>query len=246
MCDLTAAQAHLESLLGFRIIDVSHYVTALTHPSAVDDPLLSFERLEFLGDASLSMTVASWLFQKLPRADEGQLTKIRSRIVSTENMARLARCLDLGSLMRLGPAAKPTLRTNSKVLEDLLEALIGAIYLDLGQMQAKAFFLGLLDKHTTFEEFLKDTNYKDGAMRLAQAWGCPLPEYVCTPAPEGTWARFSAAVTLCGVRGLGMGCSKRAAEQAAARHALQQLGCLTPDGEPRVIGPEKKSRAEQG
>ena len=196
--------------------------------------MLSYERLEFLGDSSLNMTIASHLFFKFPKADEGFLTKVRSRIVSTENMSHLARCLSLYDLVRLGPTSKPTLRTNSKVLEDVLEAIIGAIYIDLGQMQAKTFFLGLLERFTNFATFLLDKNFKDGAMRLAQALGYPLPEYACVPAPEHAPGRFYASVNLCGQHGTGLGASKRDAEQVAARHALMQLGCLGPSGEPCI------------
>jgi ribonuclease-3 len=208
-----AFQDAIEAIVGYPVMDLRLYEDAVTHPSAVENKVDgSYERLEFLGDASLNMTIASFLFSKFPRADEGQLTKVRSRIVSTENMATLARCLNLGALVRIGEGAKPSLRCNSKVLEDVLEALIGAIYLDMGQSQAKEFFLGLLDKYTSFDSFLVDHNAKDASMRLAQALGHPLPQYTCGPAPDGVYGRFQATILLCGVHGVGLGCSKREAE----------------------------------
>lgn len=226
--------SRVQGIVGCSIIDESWYRAAFTHPSAVEDPLLSYERLEFLGDASLSMTVASYLFERFPQNDEGFLTKVRSRIVSTENMAHLARCLDLGAIVRLGPTAKPSLRTNCKVLEDVLEALVGAVYKDLGQLYAKKFFLRLLDNFCDFRAFLVDKNYKDGAMRLTQALGHPLPRYACVPAPENVPGRFCATVHLCGASGFGSGISKRDAEQAAAKDALAKLGYVGANGEPHV------------
>src|SRR6187402_304584 len=123
----------IETILGFKPLNIDFYKKAFTHRSsnkldAKGNPI-NYERLEFLGDAMLSSVIAAHLFNKAPAGDEGYLTKMRSKIVSREHLNELGRDLNL---IRFVESKVPTQHFGENIHGNIFEALIGAIYLDLG------------------------------------------------------------------------------------------------------------------
>jgi len=211
--------------LRYRFTDPELLPTALTHRSAAAE---HNERLEFLGDAILNFLVAESLFQHLPDANEGELTRRRARLVKGETLAQLARDLNLGSHLRLGEGeAKSGGAARSSILADAFEALLGAVYLDGGleatRRVVRQLYAGLLDEPPP-STALKDP--KTQLQEHLQRNGRPLPRYrlVRTTGKEHQ-CRFEVE---CLVKGLeqsfiGSGTSRRRAEQAAAQRALRLL-----------------------
>ena len=130
----------MQTILGFAPIDLSVYQKAFTHRSSnkLDEngQPISYERLEFLGDAMLSSVIAAYLFGKVPHGDEGYLTKMRSKIVSREHLNELGRDLNL---MRFIESKVPAIHFGENIHGNVFEALVGAIYLDQGYPYCEKF-----------------------------------------------------------------------------------------------------------
>ena len=198
---------------------------ALTHRSAERD---HNERLEFLGDAILDFVVAEALYHRIPRAREGLLTRARAAMVRRSTLAELSRQLDLGAALNLGDGeSKSGGRDRDSILADALEALVGACYLDAGLEVCRAWLLGLLEgrlDHAVREETTRDP--KTELQEMLQARGLPLPVYsVVAVSGAAHEQSFSVACEVSGLEeaATGTGRSRRAAEQSAARHALDLL-----------------------
>ncbi|HZP64760.1 MAG TPA: ribonuclease III [Rudaea sp.] len=185
------------------------------------------ERLEFLGDALVNMLVAELLYERFPKSDEGELTRLRARLVSEPALAGIARELELGDQLRLGPGELKSggFRRDS-ILADAFEALIAAVYLDGGWAACRDTVRAL------FEAPLARTSPdegKDAKTRLQehlQAHGLSLPIYELIAATGAEHAKVfdvSCAVAALGLRTEGRGGSRRAAEQAAAAAALAAI-----------------------
>jgi ribonuclease III len=130
----------IEKIIGFKPINIDGYVMAFTHRSsnkidAKGNPI-SYERLEFLGDAMLSSVIAAHLFNEVPSGDEGYLTKMRSKIVSREHLNELGRDLNL---VRFVESKVPAQHFGDNIHGNIFEALIGAIYLDAGYPACEKF-----------------------------------------------------------------------------------------------------------
>lgn len=210
---------------GHRFDDPGLLERALTHRSAGSG---NNERLEFLGDALLNLVVAEALYLGWPRADEGALTRARAQLVRESSLAEVARSLQLGDALRLGPGElKSGGWRRDSILADALEALVAAIYLDGGFAACRAAVLGW------FAPLLEDIEVgrigKDPKTRLQewlQARRLPLPEYLLVE----TLGREhdKTFVVQCRVgdpehQADGRGGSRRQAEQAAAEALLGQL-----------------------
>ena len=134
--------------LGYTFKDTDRIVTALTHSSYANEAKSGIpynERLEFLGDSVLGLTVSDYLFRTYPKLPEGILTKLRAGVVSEASLARVARGLGLGEYLRLGKGEENTGgRDRPSILADAMESVIGAIYLDSDLETTKAFVLGQL------------------------------------------------------------------------------------------------------
>ncbi len=196
------------------------------HPEALEDN----ERLEFLGDAVLDFTVGAWLYNRYPEMPEGDLTRMRSALVYTDQLANFARKIGLGNAMRLGRGElHGGGRERAPLLCDTFEAFIGAIYLDLGLETVIQFISPLLE--TAADEVLL-THRLDDAKSLFQEWvqsqGLPAPHYVtrATTGPDHSKLFEVDVVVNEDVYGTGSGLSKQLATKAAARDALQRLGIL--------------------
>jgi ribonuclease-3 len=231
----------LQATLAYRPRSPALFRAALTHRSAAGP---NNERLEFLGDAVLNLLVARRLYDLYPEADEGDLSRLRARLVSTPPLAQLALQIRLGDELLLGGGELKTggFRRES-ILADALEALIGALYLDGGLPAVEpvlhAWFAPLIAALPDPRE-LKDP--KTRLQELLQGRGLPLPDYqlvAVTGEPHAQSFAVRATVTLpAGARGLafersaaarelngeGAGTSRRRAEQCAAQALLDQLG----------------------
>ncbi|MFT0623783.1 ribonuclease III [Ectopseudomonas guguanensis] len=218
--------SRLERKLGHSFKDQDLMILALTHRSFAGR---NNERLEFLGDAILNFVAGEALFERFPQAREGQLSRLRARLVKGETLAVLARGFELGEYLRLGSGElKSGGFRRESILADALEALIGAIYLDAGMDAARERVLdwlsGELDGLT-----LIDTN-KDPKTRLQeflQSRACELPRYEVVDIqgePHCRTFMVECQVALLNEKTLGQGGSRRIAEQVAAAAALIALG----------------------
>lgn len=204
---------------------------ALTHRSYLNEhseALEDNERLEFLGDAVLDFVVGAWLYNHYPEMPEGDLTRMRSALVYTEQLAAFAREINLGRAMRLGRGEiQAGGRDRSPLLCDCFEAVIGAIYLHAGIDAVLNFLEPLLE--SAAEEILISRKTEDPKSLLqewAQAQGYAAPQYLTRGANGPDHAKvFEVDVIVNGkILGSGSGHSKQTAAKAAARHALEALG----------------------
>jgi ribonuclease III len=218
-------QRWVRERLGYEPRDTRLFAAALTHRSAARH---HNERLEFLGDAVLNLLVAEHLYRAFPDADEGDLSRLRARVVSSEPLAEIAAELALGDELQLGSGELKTggFRRQS-ILADAFEAVCGALYLDGGLETARRVVTGLVEPRIA--RLPAAAALKDAKTRLQeylQSRGLPLPRYAvertCGEAHDQTfWVT-------CEVSGLGQpvggsGSSRRRAEQEAAERALAQI-----------------------
>ncbi|GLK88185.1 ribonuclease III [Pseudomonas turukhanskensis] len=223
---MSAALSRLERQLGYSFKDQDLMILALTHRSFAGR---NNERLEFLGDAILNFVAGEALFERFPQAREGQLSRLRARLVKGETLAILARGFDLGEYLRLGSGElKSGGFRRESILADALEALIGAIYLDAGMEAARERVLAWLSSELDGLT-LVDTN-KDPKTRLQeflQSRGCELPRYEVVDIQGDPHCRIfvvECQITLLNDKTIGQGASRRIAEQVAAAAALIALG----------------------
>jgi ribonuclease-3 len=229
-----ATIAALEETVGVRFHDPRWLLEALTHRSyayeATSPGVAQNERLEFLGDAVLGYIAASLLFTRAPEADEGKLTTLRAALIRTTTLAQLARELHLGEHLRLG-RGHSWQTIGDRVLASTFEAVVGALQCDGGLASAEAFAGPLL--LSQLERVLREAELKDDKTRLqdlAQMRLGHTPRYrmVSSEGPAHE-PRFVVEVLLGEVvAGSGEGRTKRQAEQAAARRALEDPGWERP------------------
>ncbi|HEX6592631.1 MAG TPA: ribonuclease III [Moraxellaceae bacterium] len=214
--------------LGYEFKDRSWLDLALTHRSVSGSR--NNERLEFLGDSILNFVIADFLYQRFPDEKEGRLSRLRASLVKQETLASVARDLALGDYLRLGPGElKSGGYRRESILADTVEAVLGAIYRDCGDMRlcagrVQAWFGDRLET-TDQESAVKDS--KSRLQEWLQGRRQPLPVY--TVVEISGEAHNQAFRVSCEVPGLaapteGDGPSRRHAEQEAAAAALQQLG----------------------
>ncbi len=207
---------------------------ALTHRSYLNehnDALEDNERLEFLGDAVLDFVVGAWLYNRYPEMPEGDLTRMRSALVYTEQLAEFGRMINLGNVMRLGRGeTQAGGRDRSALLCDTFEAVIGALYLDAGVDAVLRFVSPLLDDASEQILLLRKTeDPKSMFQEWAQSEGYSAPQYITRSAlgPDHSKIFEVDAVANGTVFGSGQGNSKQAAAKAAARNALIKIGRVT-------------------
>jgi ribonuclease-3 len=224
------ALAELEDTLGYRFQDRELLNRALRHGSAItaqEDG--SYQRLEFLGDAVLGHAAALLLFELFPADDQGDLTRKRVHLVRSERLSERAALLGLDGWVEVGPSEERSGgRERSALLEDLFEALIGAIAVDGGWEPAFEFIRAqfMEDLETLDDRTLALADPKSSLQEEAQARGLPLPLYreAGTSGPDHH-PRWAFVVIWDGKEvARGEGVSKREAQQQAARRALVRLG----------------------
>jgi len=217
----------IEDLIGTRINNVELYQKAFTHKSALKEYeklTESFETLEFMGDSVLGFVITKFLFDKYENRQEGFLTKARTRLVRGETLTNIAIKLGLNDLVLMDEKGmRNGWNNNPKILEDVFEALIGAIYMDLGLLHAKEFILRIYNDHeyVNLNAIMIDDNFKDHLMRYCQIMNLPLPEYRIAGHHEGIF--YIDAYVTGQFYGRGEAKSKKQAEQLAARAFFEQL-----------------------
>ena len=207
--------------------------TALTHPSYLNEHPQSndsYQRLEFLGDAILEYLASICLFMDFPQIREGRLTEIRSALVRTENLANIAKKLNLGNFLYLSKGEESNYgRENENILADTVEALLAAIYLDSSVSQARQFFENFIKPE--LDIIVKEKLYLDAKTQLQeflQAKYKKTPEYK----PVEKISAQSEPGFVIGVYmnnrllAKGFGRNKRLAEQMAAKNALGKISSL--------------------
>jgi ribonuclease-3 len=227
----------VEERLGHRFADRDLLARALTHTSAVGVATDSYQRLEFLGDRVLGMTVAGMVYRAYPEAEEGELARRLNALVKRETCADVARELDLGRAVRLGSGeAQSGGRSKAAILADVMEAVIAAIHLDAGFETARAFVERLWsERMTTARGPLRDA--KTTLQEWLQGRGLAAPSYrqVARSGPDHD-PLFEIAVDIVGpVDGMtGRGRSKREAEQNAAARVLVREGIWKDESDDRA------------
>ncbi|GAC1453920.1 MAG: ribonuclease III [Steroidobacteraceae bacterium] len=211
--------------MGYAPRDLGLFRAALTHRSAAGP---NNERLEFLGDAVLNLVVARHLYGCFPHAAEGDLSRLRSRLVSREPLADIAAALDLGAILQLGSGElKSGGFRRQSILADALEALFGAIYLDGGLEAAVAVIVQLFSPRIAAlpePEALKDP--KTRLQEYLQSRSLTLPHYAVLGVAGADHAQtfeVSCEVPALGLAVRGRGSSRRRAEQQAAERMLTQI-----------------------
>ncbi|HPF43840.1 MAG TPA: ribonuclease III [Syntrophomonadaceae bacterium] len=217
--DFAAAQ-------GLEFNSMALLTLALTHPSYHQDKNLQADnqRLEFLGDAVLNLAITEALFERLPDQAEGELTKIRAKIVCEKALLQIARGLNLGSYLLLGKGEEMSGgRSRKSILADAVEAVIGAIYLDKGYDAARSFIWQHFQEVISQASSGDYNDYKSKLQEIVQAKNRQSVNYVILEESGPAHAKiFTAGVyyqkTLLAV---GRGKSKKEAEQNAAEKALE-------------------------
>ena len=230
--------AEAQRVLGHTFRDPELLRVALTHASSADDRLASNERMEFLGDAVLGMVVCEYLFRSYTDLLEGEMTKIKSAVVSRRLCARLTEDLGLDRLLTLGKGMKTRGSIPPSLSAAALEAVIGAIFLDAGLDQARAFLMPLIAAH--IDEAYKNghqQNFKSVLQQHAQAVLEAEVDYVLMDEKGPDHAKcFQVCADVGGRRFAGCWApSKKQAEQQAALVALEELGLVARDNGTIVI-----------
>ena len=219
----------LEAAIGYRFKDISLLQNALAHSSYANErwhnSLLSNERLEFLGDSVLGMTVAEYLYRRFPDRPEGELTRMRADMVCEQTLAAVAQTVGLGEHLMLGHGEEQGGgRSRASILADAVESVIAACYLDGGFEPAKAFIDRFILCDVPVKQ-LHNRDYKTTFQELVQKKKDQIIRYtlIGEEGPDHN-KHFRVAVSVNGKTvGHGTGTSKKRAEQAAARAALEAL-----------------------
>lgn len=221
--------AAVEARLGHRFAQRSLLATALTHRSWAyerGEPT-TYERLEFLGDAVLALLTARWLYERFPEADEGELSRSKSHLVSEPVLAAAAERLALGEALRLGVGEdRSGGRRKTSLLADVLEAVLGALFVDAGLTAAERLVEPVLAAALAEAPEVPEREAKSRLQERLHAEGAPPPRYVQAGAEGPDHERRFTVECWIGDRlaGVGSGHSKKLAEQRAAAAALETLG----------------------
>lgn len=218
--------------IDYQFRDEALRARALSHRSVGAN---NNERLEFFGDALVNLVVAELLYERFPKADEGELTRLRARLVSEPALAAIARDLALGDELLLGPGELKSggFRRDS-ILADAFEALIAAVYLDGGWPICRELVRGLIEPRLAQAAEADDKDAKTRLQEWLQARAQALPVYMLLTTSGADHAKvFDVECSVPGseVRGQGRGSSRRIAEQAAATAVLAQLQSKAADAD---------------
>ena len=219
----------LEGKLNYTFKNSGLLETAITHSSYANENMKQNiscnERLEFLGDSVLGLTVAKDLYKAFPDMPEGQMTKLRADLVCEHSLAEAAKKLDLGAYMRFGKGEKNCGgRTRPSILADAMEAVIAAVYLDGGFEAAEQLIYKLILDPMKHGQKAVNRDYKTTLQEIVQRQSGQILTYelVGESGPDHNKV-FTAVVKLNGkLQGIGTGRNKKEAEQAAARYVLEE------------------------
>jgi ribonuclease III len=219
----------IEQAISYTFRDKDLLIEAFTHSSASDDPIQSNERLEFLGDAVLGVVICQSLFDRFPSSQEGDLTKIKSDLVSRGTCARVTHRMGLQEFLRVGKGMASAKALPKSLEAGLLESVIGAVYLDGGFDAAQQFvlmaFAPLIDKA---EVDGPHDNYKSLLQQYAQEQFGATPIYVLMDEKGPDHHKCFESEVVLDQRHFpsAWGVTKKEAEQKAAYNALVELGVV--------------------
>lgn len=219
----------VETLLDHTFEDKSLLLSALIHASGADSRVLSNERLEFLGDAVLGVVICEQLYRLYPTMLEGELTKIKSVVVSRRTCARISRALGLDRFLILGRGMKTQAAVPASVMAAVFESLIGALFLDGGINAAKTFIL--LQTTSEIERAANGHhggNYKSLLQQMSQKQYGAIPEYVTLAEIGPDHSKTFRVATQLGEHQYppAWGRNKKEAEQRAALNAISEMNGL--------------------
>jgi len=224
--------AACQETIGYKFCNIGLLRQSLMHASATGNRIESNERLEFLGDAILGMVICHELFIRFPRYLEGELTKIKSMVVSRRTCTRIAKNIGLGQFLCVGKGMGGLAKLPSSCTAAVLEAIIGAIYIDGGDAAARSFILRhmgyLLDQADASQH---QNNFKSMLQQHAQRIMDATPIYEMLDEKGPDHSKCFEVGVLIGSRRFASawGTSKKDAEQLAAYYALQELKLLAGD-----------------
>ena len=228
--DLRKNILQVEEKLGYMFGVKEHLILALIHRSFVNEykeaVLEHNERLEFLGDSVLGLVLADYLYHRLPTYPEGFLSQLRSRLVDAVSCAQYLQKLDLAPFILLGRGEKMTEgRAKLSIQADVFEAIIGAIYLDGGLLSVKSFFLCHFEGEINQAIGSPPRNYKADLQDYSQRKYQKTPVYKVVQESGPDHAKIFHVVVYLDDQeaGLGMGASKKEAEQRAAFEAMAKI-----------------------
>ncbi|MFQ6036753.1 MAG: ribonuclease III [Sedimentisphaerales bacterium] len=217
----------IEQIIGYKFSNSNLLAKAFTHSSSVDNRLLSNERLEFFGDAILATVICQTLFERFPGYLEGELTKLKSMLVSRETCASVAKQLGLQKFLKVGKGMASSRSLSGSLAAGLLEAVIAAIYIDGGFDAARGFIL------TTFAKLIEQAdkeqaqgNYKSVLQQYSQEQFNVTPIYVLLDEKGPDHHKCFESEVVIAERHFksAWGTNKKEAEQKAAFNALIELG----------------------
>jgi ribonuclease-3 len=224
--DDTQLLAGCEETIGYRFRDMSLLREALTHASGANHRLVSNERLEFLGDAILGAIVCDMLFRRFPDYLEGDLTRIKSIVVSRRTCAKISQELGIDEFLIIGKGMGSQEQTPSSMMADVFESLIGAVYLDGGMEAARRFIV----RHTGPEidaavDGQGGLNYKSNLQQVAQRQFGATPSYLLLDEKGPDHSKCFKISARIGSRSYApaWGRNKKEAEQRAALNALCEI-----------------------
>jgi ribonuclease-3 len=223
----TAILDECQQAIGYKFQRPDLLRAALTHTSGADTRLASNERLEFLGDAILGLVVCEQLFLRFPEYQEGDLTKVKSAVVSRRTCARISKLLNLGDFLFLGKGMNLQTAMPANLLADVFESLVAAIYLDGGLEAVKPFILKYVGPE--IEEVAEGAhagNYKSHLQQVAQREFNETPQYLLLDekGPDHSKCfKVAAFIEKHPTFPAAWGRNKKEAEQKAAMNALAQI-----------------------
>jgi len=224
----------IEQTIGYEFTDKNLLAKAFTHSSSVDNRLLSNERLEFLGDAVLAVVICQTLFERFSNYLEGDLTKIKSMLVSRGTCARIARKLELHKFLKVGKGMVSSRALSGSLAAGVLESTIAAIYIDGGFDAASSFILRIFNSLIERADAEQaQGNYKSLLQQHSQEQSNITPVYMLLDEKGPDHDKcFELEVVIASEHfPSAWGTNKKEAEQKAAFNALVELGVLESDSE---------------
>tara|TARA_B100001758_G_scaffold53652_1_gene44031 strand:- start:8078 stop:8791 length:714 start_codon:yes stop_codon:yes gene_type:complete len=221
----------INKITGFNPINVLYYQKAFIHKSVLrfitaENLSSSYERYEFLGDSILNLIIANFIFSKYPDKEEGYLTRIRTKLVNGKTLAFLAKKINLNQFLIISKNVESINgRNNDRILEDIFEAFLCSINMDLGYKYAENFVLRIINEFIDFKTLEEDNNYKDILLRKCQQSLQINPEYelISTTGPAHKKI-FTSRVIINGERYCtGSGNTKKESEQIASKNTLEKI-----------------------
>ncbi|WP_146458531.1 ribonuclease III [Rubripirellula tenax] len=224
--DQDSKLAKCQDIIGYQFKDLSLLLSALTHASGASHRLASNERLEFLGDAVLGLVVCRWLFEEYPEYNEGDLTKIKSAVVSRRSCGKVAIQLGLDRCLIVGRGVTRNRSYPRSLVSDVFESVVAAMYLDGGdEIVRQRLKEWLADEVATAVETQGSNNFKSTLQQYAQRDLASTPVYrlVSESGPDHRKAFLISAVIAERQFPAAWGSNKKDAEQHAASNALAEL-----------------------